>query len=372
MNITHFELYRFDLTPKSSFAISFDTVSTYHNYLIRLASSDPAVEGWGEGAPFKAITGDSQEEAIAEALELKELPAIGDSTKIDRAFLGRIQSPSLRAAFDFALHDLQGRISGMPVYQLYSTQARLVPNSVTVFLKANDEETAAETVRIADKYPSLRVLKIKLKGEGDVARCRAIRKVAPQHWSFMLDANQGFPDPLIAADTLREIIAVLGEVILIEEPCPKGSYEKMRTVQERIEVPVFADESCTSLADLERLSQERCVRGINIKLQKTGGIAASRALAMEAERRGLAVMVGQMFEAQLSTSASVHCASTLKNVVVTDLDMDLELPTICEGGSPFANGHRVPGERPGIGCVLNPSALEALQREGSLCYERLR
>lgn len=349
---------------ESNVAISFASCTHNYSYFVKLKDSD-GVEGWGEGAPFKAITGDSEEEARKEYEALpKIIPICSTIEEFDAKWLSKISAPSLKAAFDIAFYDLMARRKSVPTYKLFSDTFSQVPNSVTVFIKPSHDETRIEASRIYKSFPHLKVLKIKLKGEDDEARCRAIKDVSPPKMKFILDANQGFQDPIRAGDDLNRIIDILGEVLLIEEPCPKGEHKKMAKVKELVSRSVIvADESCCSEDDLKKICDYGSAGGINVKLQKAGGIYPSRKLIVKAATHGLKVMVGQMFESSLSTAAALAVAGTSQGVVLTDLDMDLELPDFSTGKPPFESGVRLPVEAQGFGFSLDSQAVTKLRSE---------
>lgn len=308
-------------------SISFSTFNSYEGFFL------VSGESVGEAAPFKPITGDTKEEGI------KQFFSGAEPT-----------SSTLLAALDFLEHDIVSREKGVPVYKLYRDNPNLVPNSVTVFLKNSADETEAEASRLITKFPHTKLIKIKLKGEGDFERCKAVKNGIGKKVSYVLDANQGFNDENEAIRTLAQIFECLEDVILVEEPCKKGELLKAKKITESFkDVCIAADESCCSLLDLEEIIKEKAFSGINIKLQKCGGIKRGLKLANLAKDFGLSVMVGQMFETQSSTSAGVHFASILDNCLFTDLDMDLELPPIFKEICPFIDGKRVPIEAPGFG-----------------------
>lgn len=355
MKISRIEVDRLSIRLPQPLTISFHTWVYQDNFFVRLHSADGHV-GWGEAAPFKPITGDAAEEVVAEVRNFTPatLPEFHTTEEFYDNFAGTLSCPTLRAAFDLAAHDLIARQQGKPVYRLYRPTPRSVPNCVTVFIKEDAARTQAEARRILSTYPHLRLLKIKLKGEEDVERCAAIRAVTPPHLRFVIDANQGFADPDRAVAELNRILDVLGDVVAIEEPCPKGEHRMTRRIKERLgRSTIFADESCATEADLEAIIRERSAGGINLKLQKAGGITPGKRMARRAAAAGMTVMLGSMFEDALATSSGVHFAASTDNVVLTDLDMDLDLPTLWTGKTAFRDGARLPLEEPGFGFQLD-------------------
>jgi L-Ala-D/L-Glu epimerase len=361
MKIARIECDQLAIRLPRPLTISFHTWVFQDNFFIRIHSSDGLI-GWGESAPFKPITGDSADEVEAElkSIDVSRLPPLDSTDQFFDAFVTTLQCPSLRAAIDMAAHDLIARRRGVPVYQLYRPTPRAVPNSVTVFIKETTEQTRDEAARILAKHPHLQLMKIKLQGNQDRQRCAAIKSVATKNLRFVLDANQGFADPREAVAELNAIIDILGDVLAIEEPCPKGRHGDMRYVKERIpRSMILADETCASEKDLEAVIAEKSAAGINLKLQKCGGITPGKRMAARAAAAGLKVMVGGMFEDALGMSAGVHFAVSTDNVIFSDLDMDLDLPTLWTGQAEFVNGCRRPIDRPGFDFGLDIKAIAA-------------
>jgi L-alanine-DL-glutamate epimerase-like enolase superfamily enzyme len=92
----------------------------------------------------------------------------------------------------------------------------------------------------------------------------AVRENAPDA-RLIVDANEGW-----RPDMVRHYVESLGQlhVQLIEQPLPAGADDAL--ADRPRDVPICADESCHTLADLDRLA--RLYDVVNIKLDKTGGL----------------------------------------------------------------------------------------------------
>jgi L-alanine-DL-glutamate epimerase-like enolase superfamily enzyme len=158
------------------------------------------------------------------------------------------------------------------------------------------------------------LLKLKLTGDGDLERVRAVRRAAPAA-RLIVDANEGW--------TERHLVEVMPElgafgVELIEQPLPAGADEALRGVPHPI--PICADESCHTREDLEGLLGK--YDAVNVKLDKSGGLTEALALADMAAARGFKIMVGCMIGSSLAMAPALLVAQRAQ---VVDLDGPLLL-----------------------------------------------
>ena len=146
----------------------------------------------------------------------------------------------------------------------------------------------------AKNLPSDRCIKLKLNGDRDLDKIRAVRAVQPTA-PLWLDANESWNPECYAAWTPH--LTALG-VELIEQPFPAREDHVLKRLPRPI--PVVADESLHTREELNEIRDR--YDGINIKLDKTGGLTEALALRDEARALGLKVMIGCMVCTSLSTA----------------------------------------------------------------------
>lgn len=274
---------------------------------------DDGVEGWGEAAP-KAIYGESSATvgalfpALAGVVE-----RLGDEApfRLERveAALDQVAAghAAAKSAVSAALHDLLGKRLGIPVWKLFGLEATAAPmSSFTIGIDAPD--VMREKVREAASYP---ILKVKVGTEEDEKVLGMIREEAPEK-TLRVDANTAW--------TAKQAIAALPmleehRVELLEQPLPAGDLEGLRLVRGRSRIPVIADESCRTAADVPRLVD--AVDGVNIKLAKCGSLREALRLVHVARAHGMVVMLGCMIESTLGIAAAAQLAP-----LVDYLDLD--------------------------------------------------
>ena len=255
--------------------------------------SDGQYEGRGECVPY-ARYGETIEGVVADI----EAQSGALRENISRTILQDIMpAGAARNAVDCALWDLEAKANGTSA----AARAQLAPLSpvttaYTISL-APAEIMARKAAEQGTAYP---LLKLKLGGEGDAQRLRAVRAAAPDA-RLIVDANEAWN-----LDELNALLAVAAEtgVELIEQPLPAGEDEALNQVTRT--VPLCADESCHGIRDLDRIASY--YDAINIKLDKTGGLTGALKLAQEARNRNLGIMTGCMVATSLAMAPALLIA----------------------------------------------------------------
>ncbi len=319
------------------FRIAREVSDHKQNVLVRIADGEHT--GIGEAAP-SLYYGEDPGSVLR---TLAEAPAIlgGDPFELE-ATMDRLASrfpgdSSARAAVDMALHDLAARRLGVPLYRWLGLDPEKTP--VTSFTIGIDEpETVRRKVREAAGYPAL---KIKLGSDHDLEIMRTIRSETDAR--IRIDANAGW-----TVDQAVEMVKRLSEfdVELVEQPLPPGSPEDWRRVREAAPMPIIADESVLTSADVPAMAG--LVDGVNVKLMKCGGIREALRLIHTARAHGMQVMIGCMIESSVAITAAGHLSPLAD---YADLDGNLLVSNDPFSGATAHNGRLVLPEGPGIGVV---------------------
>jgi L-Ala-D/L-Glu epimerase len=293
------------------------------------------VIGRGEAAPIPRY-----EESAQSALAYAEDAAgwLGADPFALEEIMARLPQREFaaRAAIDAALHDLQGKLVGRPVYQLLGLPRVGPPTSWTIWLgEPDDMQRRAEAVR-----GRFERLKLKLGGRDgkDLERVLAVRQVADV--PLQVDVNEAW-----TLDEALELVPALAElgVEYCEQPLAAGD-EGGAQLKERVPIPIYLDEDCHTLADVAECARRG--HGINVKLAKSGGIREAVRMVHAARALGLGCMLGCMIESGLGIAAGAAVASLFDHV---DLDGNILLAHDPWPGVIFEGGAQVPAELPGLG-----------------------
>ena len=275
--------------------------------------------GRGEGVPIARYNQSA-------ATVLAQIESIRGVRDLNRDNLQQLLPPgAARNALDCALWDLEAKRSGKRIWELASIPiVDQVETSFTISL-----DTPQSMGDAAAAVAELPVLKLKLGGDdADRPRVEAVRAAAPKA-RLLIDANESW-----SPRHYRKIVPALKElgVELIEQPYPADAEDLLQTLDHPI--PICADESCHTTADLPRMKNRYEV--INVKLDKTGGLTEALQLCQRARENGFKVLIGCMVCTSLSIAPARLLAS---NANWLDLDGPLLLPRDRDHGLAYRNGN---------------------------------
>jgi L-Ala-D/L-Glu epimerase len=255
---------------------------------------------------------------------------------IERRLAEKPGEHAAKAAIDAALHDLQGKLLGQPVWRVLGLDRAGPPTSWTIWL-GDPDEMARRAEAVGERFSRLK-LKLGARDGLDVERVRAVRGVT--ELPLQVDVNE-YWELDEALENVRQL-ADLG-VEYVEQPLPAGSPAGARLMSES-PVPIYVDEDCHTAEDVRACAE--IAHGVNIKLAKSGGIREAVRIAHVARALGLGVMLGCMVESGLGIAAAAQIASLCDHV---DLDGNLLLADDLWQGVEFVNGVQLPSEEPGLG-----------------------
>jgi L-Ala-D/L-Glu epimerase len=308
---------------------------------LHLRYTRDGITGYGEGAPIVRYKEDAAggREALSGILRDLESADPWHFEKVMADVNRRIPGQhAAKAALDIALMDWIGKKLGIPLYRYFGLDPAGTP--VTTFSIGMDKpEIVRQKVKEADAFT---VLKIKVGLQSDEEMIASVRGATNK--PLRVDANEGWTDK---EEAVRKInwLETQG-VQLIEQPMPAHMFEEIRWVRSKVHMPIFADEACTDVVAIPRLRE--AYDGINVKLDKSGGIMEAYRWIQVAKALGMKTMLGCMVSSSCSITAAAHLAPL---VDYADLDGNLLIANDPYAGVRVDRGKLVLPDGPGLGLV---------------------
>jgi L-Ala-D/L-Glu epimerase len=275
---------------------------THRTVIVELADAD-GLNAIGEAAP-SSLYGESADGVLkffqsfdAEPISFADVPG-------SMAYLETIRGIPMaaRCMLNLALLDGAAKRAGQPLYDFLGLGFREQHHVTSFSIGIDTPDMIRKKVLDAAAFP---VLKLKIGDPRDRENFAALRSVAPKKW-VRVDANEGWKTKEEALSNLQWLAAD-GRIQFVEQPMPRDTNPKdLIWLLDRSPLPLFADESCHTVADIPRCSE--CYHGVNVKLVKTGGVSMAKQTLEAARQAGLKTMIGCMIETSVLISAAAHLA----------------------------------------------------------------
>ncbi len=329
------DYWRYDLKLKHTFTISRSSRDVVPVVLLKFEKDN--IVAFGEASPNARYN--ETRDSVEQFFKKIEVEEISDPFKLEHIneYLDSLapHNASAKAAIDIAMHDWIAKKLGIPLYKFFGGEKRKAPLS-TFTIGIDTPEAMIEKVKEASNYP---VLKIKVGLANDEEIIRAVRSVTDK--PLRVDANEGWKSKEEALDRINWLATQ--NVEFIEQPMPAEQLDDTRWLRERVKIPVIADEAL-AYHDIGTLST--AYDGINIKLQKNGGLLKSRKLVYTARAHGMRIMLGCMIESSVGISAAAHLSPL---VDWNDLDGNVLISNDPYRGALNEDGKIILSDEPGLG-----------------------
>lgn len=345
-------VYTLDVHLEVPFQISRHVRTEKRVVIVELREGARVSRGEGSADPFFGETTEQVEADVRGALDLiPDDPE--DLATLKAALDARFPHGGAAAcALDILCHDRAAQAAGVPLCAFLGlvpegqradpasrASIEAPPTSFTIGI-AEPEVMAQRSAAAAARGFS--VLKVKLGHGDDEVILAAIRDRFSG--TIRVDPNAAWTPEEAPARIAK--IARFG-IEFVEQPTPPGDIDGLRRVRERSELPIVADEAAVRVADVDRLAP--ACDGINVKLQKSGGVAEARAMIARAHELGLKVMLGcRAAETSVAIAAAAHLAPAVE---WADLDGNLLIVDDPFRAVPVTAGRFVFSDRPGLGVI---------------------
>jgi L-alanine-DL-glutamate epimerase-like enolase superfamily enzyme len=287
---------------------AYGDVAERRTLVLTITTADGTV-GQGEAAPLEPYDGVPLE-LVEQALEryVAILRADGDrltGPQLLDACREAADLPQAVAAVDLALWDAAARRAGRPLGLLLrddgTTAATVAVNATLGATDPGDAATEAQRAAAA----GFTCVKVKVGVGDDESRVAAVRAAVGKRTAIRVDAN-GAWSPEEAVARIAALDEAAGGLELVEEPT--SGLVGLRTVRERVDVPIAMDETAARHGAIASGATD----AVCLKLSRAGGIGALLAQAALVRATGAEPYLASTLDGPLGIAAAVHCAAALR------------------------------------------------------------
>jgi len=319
VKIKTLSIQKLEIPFRQAFKHSSATRSQTESVIV-MAESDRGSKGYGEGCPRSYVTG----ETLATAFEFfdSHQPAFLNISNVDQlqTWVSEHQqaldkNPAAWCAVELALLDCIGKENHQPVETLLSLPELSGEFAYTAVLGVN---SLAAFKKQLEKYAGLGFNDFKVKVAGnlqeDQERMQLLKELGNEKIKIRLDANNLW-------ENAEDAIAYIGKLdypfFAIEEPLQSEDYTGCRKIFAALKFRIILDESFTRIAQFENINASPENWIVNLRISKMGGLLRSLAIAEQAQRLGIPIIIGaQVGETSILTRAALTVANACRENLV--------------------------------------------------------
>jgi L-alanine-DL-glutamate epimerase-like enolase superfamily enzyme len=283
------------------------------------AESEGGLIGYGEGCPRSYVTGENTQtanrffaEKKTEIVNIINVDGIKKYVQVNDVFINK--NPAAWCAIELALFDLLGKENNQSMESLLCVPELSGIFQYTAVLGFTELESYKKQLQ-QYAHTGFTDYKIKVSGEldKDKQKIDALRELEAET-RVRLDANNLWE---VAEQAIDYIKALDYPFFAIEEPLKANDYSGCRSICDALSMPVILDESFLRMEQFEHIVDIPENWIINLRISKMGGILRSLAIAEEANRLGIPIIIGaQVGETSILTRAALTVANAYRDILL--------------------------------------------------------
>jgi muconate cycloisomerase len=211
---------------------------------------------------------------------------------------------------EMALWDILGKAAGWPVYRLLGGAVRGEVDYFGFVQGDSTDELVEDARDLAEAGHAVIYLKVGRGEDADLRNTAAVREAIGGR-RLRLDPN--------CAWSVHEAIHMIGRLAefepeWIEQPTPLTSVAALRQVKESVSVPIAADQSVFTPADVYEICRQRAADVIVLSPHEAGGLLAFGKAAAIAEAAGVPVCLHGQGVSGITDAAQHHLGLRTANL----------------------------------------------------------
>ncbi|MFW9803769.1 MAG: mandelate racemase/muconate lactonizing enzyme family protein [Candidatus Thorarchaeota archaeon] len=290
------------------FVTTYGSEPTTRHHVMVWITADNGITGIGEACPLP-FTADDDFNHIKRVIDQDLGPSMIGKNPFDFDLLNEnldeypLAGGTARAGVDIALHDLAGKLRGVPIYQILGGLSRDHVDLAKVLGIGNPAEIAKMALQEVEQGAKAIKIKVGIEPAQDIETLKLVRDVVGDSVGIRADANTGY-----SVETALKVLRRTENIDLeyLEQPVAADDYDGLSQIRQESGTPIMADESLYTIKDAESLIGHESVDFFGLKLIKHGGIYRANQIASLAEEHGIECVVISPWETQIGVSAAVH------------------------------------------------------------------
>jgi len=371
MRIEQLKVHKISLPFSGDFSHSRKKGSSANNIIVEVIANQGETKGYGEGAPRRYVTGESQESVIKTInhllredsfpWELNDVSQIWDF--VDR-LPDRKEHNSAICALEMTLLDALGKSQDINIIEYFPKDFSTSTIYYGATIPLANNQRIMELCRLIKK---MRISKLRLKMGQDFKQNKEAIEIARlmfgDNYDLRIDINGSWDH-----ETAYKHVPLIKKynVKVVEQPMMPGDpgLVEFAAMIQNHGVILMADESVCSLEDLEGIIKDGNYKMINIRLSKCGGFRRSLRIIDHLRMNGLSFQIGcQLGESGILSAAGRALSLLCRDAQYYDGSYDqflLKENITLENVSFGPGGEAGPLDGPGIGVKINKESLMRL------------
>jgi len=368
MRIEQLKVHKISLPFSGDFSHSRKKGSSANNIIVEVIANQGETKGYGEGAPRRYVTGESQEsviKTISHLLQEDSFPwELNDISQI-WDFVDNLpdikEHHSAICALEMSLLDALGKNQNRNVIGYFPKDFLTSTIYYGATISLSNKKRIMEICRLIGK---MRINKLRLKMGKDFEQNKeaieTVKLLFGDDYDLRIDLNGAWDH-----ETAYKHVPLIKRfnVKVVEQPMmpgDQGLVEFAAMIQNH-GVILMADESACSLADVKKVVKDEYYKMINVRLSKCGGFRNSLKIINYLRTRGLSFQIGcQLGESGILSAAGRALSLLCRDAVYYDGSYDrfmLKENITTEDVSFGPGGKAGPLDSPGLGVKINKENL---------------
>ncbi len=265
------------------------------------------------------------------------------------------------SGIEMALMDIKGKALGTSVYNLLGGRCRSDIRYMGYLFIDTPQANAKKALAYRDEGYTEIKLKVGRDLNNDIDTLAAIRDAVGSTLKIRVDANMNWSVPT----AIKWIKAMTPfDIQYVEQPVPDYDLDAMAAVRRAVDVPIAADEGCSTLQSAIDLIKHDACDVFVIYVSEAGGLTRASQIAALADACGKWCAIGTWAETGVATAAGAHVIAASANFpFANDTHYMLQTDDVISPQLPLKGGRMALPEGPGLGVALDPAKLEMFSRD---------